>query len=69
MIIIKLSEIFIGFDTSPFFNLFKLLLIFWDNEVSFIHPILPPTLDVSDLLYKVAVFSNPIDLKLLIISL
>ena len=34
--------------------------IFFDKDLEFIQPIFPPSKDVVDILYFIAVFSNPI---------
>jgi len=39
---------FIGFEICPFFKSFKLIAIFFDNKVSFIHPISPPLFTLFD---------------------
>ena len=59
----------IVFEISPLFNSFMLLFIFSDNCLSLIHPISPPSLALSEILYMLAVFINPFSLMLFIILL
>ena len=67
MIIVFLSNNFIivvfvciiGFEISPIFILFK-IQNFFDKDLEFIQPKFPPSKDVVDILYFIAVFSNPI---------
>ena len=48
--IINAPGILIGLVISPIFSLLKASLIFEDKEFSVTHPILPPFIEVSDIL-------------------
>ena len=61
---INLEPIFTGFVYLPISRFFKELFKFDERLLELTHPILPPTFELSEILYKFAVFSKPISIIL-----
>ena len=61
---INLEPIFTGFVYSPILRFFMELIKDDERLLDSTHPILPPTFELSDTLYKFAVFSKPISIIL-----
>ena len=61
---INLEPIFTGFVYSPILRFFMELINVDERLLESTHPIFPPTFELSDTLYKLAVFSKPISIIL-----
>ena len=60
----NLEPIFTGFVYLPISRFFRELIKDDERLLESIHPILPPMFELSDTLYKFAVFSKPISIIL-----